>query len=284
MKTFLNIQGIKFETSAKPSVLDIYNELPITKEYAICAFSLRQSRKQIETGKCTVTIQPLTDYKKSSTKHLLTRLACLEVLAYQANTIVQDFTECTEIDFSAYKVTKNTIFVLTDGNGKICRELNINSEAYKELRKRVKAGYTAEKAAAIAFGKTILVSVIGHLAKIVEKGKTIDQRQEVAVLERLFGGSVRKAASMEEAQSINVIDTAEEKARKIKVAETALASVRADIKRLMKSFETLNAEHKAGKIKEDAFERQTKALNARLENLQTLCAEKKAKLDELLAA
>lgn len=284
MKTFLNVSGIKFTTSAKPSMLDIYNELPTTTEYAICAFSLRQSKQQIEKGECTVTLQPLTDYKKSSTKHLLTRLACLEVLAHEANTIVQDFTECTEIDFSAYKVTKNTIFVLTDGNGKVCRELNINSESYKELRKRVKAGYTAEKAAAIAFGKAVLVSVIGHLAKVVEKGKSIDQRQEVAILERLFGGSVRKAASMEEAESVNVVDSAEEKARKIKVAEAVLASVRADIKRLMKSFDTLNAEHKAGKIKEDAFERQTNALNARLENLQNLCAEKKAKLDELVAA
>lgn len=193
MKTFFNIAATKFSVPTSANKSDMLSKV-VGEPFAIHAIVFKETKKDIENGTISITLRPITDYKKLTLKHLLNRIATAEAACIGANKVVSAFLE-DNVTLNPLKVTKDTEFVVTDGKGIPFRFIAIDNNDYKALRKALKNGKSVEYAAGIAFANSVLTPLADHVAKILDKGKSVDVAREKAVLERLYGGKVSRTTT-----------------------------------------------------------------------------------------
>lgn len=234
MKTFFNENRFNSEIAFSANMIDVFAQVFGLPAFAICAYEMRQSDKNKENGTARVKVTPICDYKKLTSKHLLNRIATAESIASTANDICVNFLGkdvAKGEKFEAFKITKNTQFVITDKVGTIFRVLEIDSGDYRLMRKAITKGATPDMAAAICFAHSKLLSIADHIARIIERGRKVDIEEETETLERMYGGKFRHATADESANKAQAsASTAQDNAKALRLCYDKYASKAQDVK------------------------------------------------------
>lgn len=157
--------------------------------HAIIGVDLRQSKTQADRGVFSLKVFGLTDYKKNTSIHLLTRIAMFLEIQTEANKVVGEWLEDAPTNWGV-KVTKNTRFLLTNKEGEVCGKVELSAEGVRIMKAELKKGSTPEFAARKAFAFAHFANIVDGLFQLKEQGVNFRREDIVRSLRKLEGSEV----------------------------------------------------------------------------------------------
>lgn len=183
MKNYSNFQYAAETTSS--SLVRLHEGMTkAMPPFAIVGVDLRQTKTQADRGIFSLKVFGLTDYKKNTSIHLLTRIASFLEIQTEANKIVGAWLEDAPTNWGI-KVTKNTRFLLTNKEGEICGKVELSAEGVRVMKAELKKGSTPEFAARKAFAFAHFSNIVNGLFELKEQGVNFKREDIVRSLRKI---------------------------------------------------------------------------------------------------